>query len=83
MLFYGASGKRQRTCDECLKRGGRAPAESLADPALQVGLFDLLVEKKKLMDLEALEAAAEVRRHTPPPSPPLPPPAAAAAAAFL
>jgi len=58
MLFYEASGKRQRTCDQCVSSGG-PPTECLANKDRQKNFFQLAVEMKKANDVKKLEEEAE------------------------
>lgn len=51
MLFYEASGKRQRTCDECLRKGS-PPEHCKASIEDQKGVLDLIYEAKQEADLK-------------------------------
>jgi hypothetical protein len=54
MLYYEASGKRQRTCDFCIKNGG-PPEECKANPADQKTMFELAKEEKRKADMKKME----------------------------
>jgi len=49
MLFYEASGKRQRTCDECIRNGGPPPSR-LANEFNQKSIITLVKEQKAAHD---------------------------------
>ena len=55
MLFYEVSGKKQRTCEECVKNGGPS-ASRLAKTSNQKNIFTLVLVAKAKADAEAAEA---------------------------
>jgi len=63
MLFYEASGKRQRTCDECIRNGGPPPSR-LASEFNQKSIITLVKEQKAAYD--ASQKDAESAKELPP-----------------
>ena len=59
MLFYEASGKRQRTCDECIRNGGPPPSR-LANEFNQKSIFTLVKEQKAAYDASQKEEGTEL-----------------------
>mmetsp|Transcript_9810 Transcript_9810/g.11903 ORF Transcript_9810/g.11903 Transcript_9810/m.11903 type:complete len:1045 (+) Transcript_9810:1413-4547(+) len=56
LLFYEASGKRQRTCDYCIKHGG-PPDSCKALASNQKTVFELAAEEKRKADAKKKEEA--------------------------
>lgn len=66
LLFYDVSGKRQRTCDECIRHGGPPPSR-LASEANQKSILTLVQEQKAAYDAaKAGEGAAAKKSGLPP-----------------